>query len=44
MSSKSEKVELLHTSDPRSEMVEFNKVVYEIEMDKVVKITCDGNL
>ena len=41
MESKSEKIELLHASDPRNEMVEINKVVYEIEIDKVVKITCD---
>ena len=37
-------IELLHASDPRSEMVEINKVVYEIDICKVVKIACDGNL
>ena len=35
MKSKSGKIELLHASDPRSEMVEINKVVYEIELDTV---------
>ena len=44
MTSKSKKIELLHASDPRSEMVEINKVVYEIGICKVVEIACDGNL
>ena len=42
MKSKSDKIELLHASDPRNEMVEINKVAYEIEICKVVKIACDG--
>ena len=35
MNSKSDKIELLHASDPRSEIIEINKIVYEIELDTV---------
>ena len=43
MKSKSDKIELLHASDPGNEMVEINKVVYEIAIDKVVNNACDRN-
>ena len=34
----------LHASDSRNAMFEINKVVYDIELDEVVKIACDRNL
>ena len=44
MKSKSDKIEFLHALDPGNEMVEINKVVYEIGIDKAVKIACDQTL